>query len=108
MHGDYGGVQDGTEHDAPNCPSLGKPHFSPQGKKFPKDAVRHGERSHARRPRPPMIFNIVVDAVVRATLEVVCGPQKAQHGMGWAAGEHKFIFYADDGRIGGGAHMSTR
>ena len=36
---------------------------------------------------PPMIFNIVVDAVVRAVLVVVCGPQEAQHGMGWATGK---------------------
>ena len=34
----------------------------------------------------PMIFNIVVDAVLRETLEVVCRPQEARHGMGWAAG----------------------
>ena len=46
-----------------------------------------------------MIFNIVVEAVVRAMLEVVCDPQEARHGMGWAAGEHNPIFYADDRRI---------
>ena len=38
-------------------------------------------------PASPIIFNIVVDEVARAVLEVVCGPQEAQHGMGWAAGE---------------------
>ena len=48
-----------------------------------------------------MIFNIVVDAVVRAVLEVVCGPQEAQDNMGWAAGERKLVFYADVGRIAG-------
>ena len=32
-------------------------------------------------PTYHMIFNIVVDAVVRAVLEVVCGPQVGQHGM---------------------------
>ena len=47
----------------------------------------------------PMIFNSVVDAVLRAVLEVVCGPQEARHGMGWAAGEQNLMFYADDGRI---------
>ena len=36
-------------------------------------------------PSSPMIFNIVVDAVLRAVLEVVCGPQEARHRMGWAA-----------------------
>ena len=47
-----------------------------------------------------MIFNIVVDAVVRATLEVVYGPQEAHHGMGWGEGECNLIFYVDYGRIG--------
>ena len=56
-------------------------------------------------PASPMIFNIGVDVVVRATLEVVCGPQEARHGMGWAAGERNLIFYADNGRIGGRYHI---
>ena len=51
-----------------------------------------------------MIFNIVVDAVVRAVLEVVCIPQEAQHGMGWAAGEINLVLCADDGRIAGRYH----
>ena len=37
-------------------------------------------------PASPMIFNIVVDAVVHAVLDEVCSPQEAQHGMGWEAG----------------------
>ena len=37
-------------------------------------------------PESPIIFNIVVDAVVRAVLDVVCGTQEDQHGLGWAAG----------------------
>ena len=48
-----------------------------------------------------MIFNIVVDVTVRAALEVVCRPQEARHRIGWAAGEHKLVFYTDDGRIEG-------
>ena len=52
-----------------------------------------------------MIFNIVVDSVVGATLEVVCSPQEARHGMGWATGERNLIFYAEDGRIGGRDHI---
>ena len=52
-----------------------------------------------------MILNIVVDAVVRAILDVVCGPQKAQNGLVWAAGEQNLIFYADNGRILGREHM---
>ena len=52
-----------------------------------------------------MIFNIVVDMVVRAPLEEVCGPQKAQHGMGWVAGERNLLFFADDRRILGRDHI---
>ena len=51
-----------------------------------------------------MIFNIVVDAVVRSFLDVVCGPQETQHGLGWEAGERNLIFHADDGRIAGRDH----
>ena len=56
-------------------------------------------------PASPMILNIVVDAVVREMLEIVCIPQEARHGMGWAAGECNLIFYADDGRISGRDHI---
>ena len=56
-------------------------------------------------PVSPMIFNIVVEAVVKATLEVVCGPQEARHGMGWSAGKRSLIFYADNGMISGRDHI---
>ena len=56
-------------------------------------------------PASPMIFNIVVDTVMRATLEVVCGPQEARHGMGWAAGKRNLILHVDDRRIGGRYHI---
>ena len=52
-----------------------------------------------------MIFNIAVDTVVRAALEVVCGPQEARHGMGWAAVDCNLIFYADDRIISGRDHI---
>ena len=55
-------------------------------------------------PESPMIFNTVVDAVVWAVLDVVCGPQEAQHGLGWAAWERNMIFYANYGRIAGQDH----
>ena len=42
-----------------------------------------------------------MDAVVRATLQEICGPQEYQHCFGWSAGEHNICFYADDGRIAG-------
>ena len=48
-----------------------------------------------------MVYNILVDVVVRATLELVYGPQEARHGMGWAAGKQNLIFYADNGSIVG-------
>ena len=50
-------------------------------------------------PASQIIFNVVVDAVVWAVLDVVCSPQGAQHGIGWAAGDRNLIFYADDSRI---------
>ena len=56
-------------------------------------------------PASPMIFNTVVDVVVRAVLEVVYGPQEARYGTGWAAGEHNLGFYADDWRISGRDHI---
>ena len=50
-------------------------------------------------PAPPMIFNIVLDVVVRAVLELVCGTQEARHRMGWEAGEQNLVFCVDDKRI---------
>ena len=47
----------------------------------------------------PIILNIVVDTVVRMVIDVVCGTQEEQHGLGWAVGERNMIFYADDNRI---------
>ena len=47
------------------------------------------------------LFNIIADAVVRAILQEICGPQEAQHGFGWSAGEHNIYVYADDGQIAG-------
>ena len=49
----------------------------------------------------PTLFNIIVDAVVRETLQEICGPQEAQHSFGWSSGEQNIFFYADDGRIAG-------
>ena len=47
------------------------------------------------------ILNIIVDAVVRAALQEVCGTQEAQHGFVWAAVEHNICFYEDEVRIAG-------
>ena len=48
-----------------------------------------------------IIFNIIMDTVVRAVLEVVCGTQEARHGMEWAEGELNLVFYAHDRRTAG-------
>ena len=50
-------------------------------------------------PASPMIFNTVVDAVVREFLDAVYGPKEAKHGLVWTAGERNVIFYANDGSI---------
>ena len=55
-------------------------------------------------PASPILFNIVVDALVQAVLDVVFGPQEAQHGMNWASRERNRLFYADDVRISGQDH----
>ena len=52
-----------------------------------------------------MIFNILVDAVVIAVLEIVCGPQEAHYGMGWASGEQNLVLYADGKQIAGRYHI---
>ena len=52
-------------------------------------------------PVSPTLFNIIVNAVVRATLQEICGTQEYQHGFGCSAGEHNICFYSDDGRIAG-------
>ena len=54
-----------------------------------------------RHPVPPTLFNIILDAVVRATLQEICGSQEAQHSFEWSAGDNNKFFYADDGRIEG-------
>ena len=55
-------------------------------------------------PAYPMIFNIVVDVVLRKVIDVVCRYQEAQNGLGWAAGDRNVFFYANDGRIVGRDH----
>ena len=51
------------------------------------------------KPVRPIILNMVFDAVVWDTLLDICGPQEAQHSMGWATGEHYIVVYSDDGLI---------
>ena len=56
-------------------------------------------------PASPTILNIVVDAVVRAVLELVCGPYEARHRMVWASGEQNLAFYVKEWRIAGRDHI---
>ena len=65
--------------------------FPNMGKFLRKD-FRTGRKVTQGEPELSMIFNIVVNAVVWAVLDVVCGPQEAQHGLGWAAGERNLVF----------------
>ena len=53
MHIDSAGIRYGADNGAPNCASLGQPHVIPEGKEVPMDALRHGNRIHAGRPRLP-------------------------------------------------------
>ena len=48
-------------------------------------------------PVSPTVFNILVDTVVRVVLLEVLRPQEVQHMLGWASGEHKIVFYVDNG-----------
>ena len=53
------------------------------------------------KPKLLMIFNVVMDVVVREVLKVVCGPYEAQHRMGLAAVERILVLCVDDGQIVG-------
>ena len=75
--------------------------FVPKAKRFLRAPFGRGTGFTQENPASPMILNIMVDAMVREMLEVVCGPQEVRHGMSWAAGERNLILYADAGRIGG-------
>ena len=55
-------------------------------------------------PASPMIFNIVMGAVVQSVHDVVCISQEGKHGLVRAAGERNLIFYANNGRIVGWDH----
>ena len=52
-------------------------------------------------PVYPTVCKIVINAVIRTLIIEVCGPQEAQHMMGWEVGKHAIVFYTDDGRIKG-------
>ena len=50
-------------------------------------------------PVSHIILNILVDAVVRAVLNLVFSPQEEQHGMVWSAGDINIMLYLDGSRI---------
>ena len=80
---------------------MGRKEGGSKVKEILRTPLHHGERGDTGRPGTPTLFNIIVDAVVRATLQDICRPQEAQHGFGWSAGEHNICFYVDDGQIAG-------
>ena len=49
----------------------------------------------------PKVFIILLNGVVREVLLEVCGPQEAQHVLGWAAVEHNISVYEENSRIAG-------
>ena len=55
-------------------------------------------------PASPMIFIVVVYAVVQAVLGVVCSMQESHNGMVCEARERNLVFYMDDGSIVGRDH----
>ena len=97
-------VWDGTKSGRLFKPYWDRQRIVPKTGKFFGGGFRMGGRLTQGDPTPPMIFNIMVDAVVRAVLDGSCRPQEAQHSFGWAAGDRNVIFYADDGRIAGWDH----
>ena len=82
----------------------GQQRIVPNSGKFPGKDFQTGRGVTQGNTVSPMIFNIVVNAVVRAVLDVLCGPQEEQHGLGWADRDVTLVFYTDDGRIAGRAH----
>ena len=54
--------------------------------KFLRKALGKGRGVTHGNPTSSMIFNVVVDAVVSAVLDVVCRPQESHHGLGWVVG----------------------
>ena len=54
-----------------------------------------------RVPVEPIVFNIVVDAVVRIFLMEFCGLKEAHHGMVWSVGGPNIVFFVDNVHIAG-------
>ena len=73
--------------------------IEPKLGKFLGKAFETGRGVKQGNPASPMIFNISVDAVVRAVIDVVCVPQEAQHRFVWVAGKRNLVFYTEDGSI---------
>ena len=49
----------------------------------------------------PMIELVEMVKTHKTLITITYGPQEAQHGFRWAAGEHNICFYTDDRRIAG-------
>ena len=73
----------------------------PRSRRYYDRPFKMGQGVTQGDPVPPTIFNIVVNAVVRATLWEVYGPWEALHGLGWPAGNQKIVTYVDDDHVAG-------
>ena len=87
------------------APHWGRQHMVPKAGQFLGKAFITGSGVIQGEPTFPMIFNIMVDEVVRDVLEELCGPKESQFCWGWAAEEQNILFYADGGRIVGQDHI---
>ena len=76
MHVYSEGARDGLEEGAPHFPPLGQPNFVPKASRFLGMALGTRIGVTQGNPASPMIFNIVVDTVLRTVLEGVCGTQE--------------------------------
>ena len=83
----------------------GNQHFVPKAGRFLGEASGTGIVCTQGDPASPMIFNIMVDAFLRAALAEVCEPQEAQYGLVWTSGERNLMFYVNYGQIAGRDHI---
>ena len=86
MHGNPTRVWHGTYTTATTTVVLGRKEGGCIVREVLWTPLQHGERSDTGRPVIPALINIVVNAVVRATLQEICGLQEDQHGFGWSVG----------------------
>ena len=80
----------------------------PKAGKFLRKAFGTGRGVTQVNPTSPMIFNVMVDAVERALLDEVFGPQEAQHGLGLTVGGETWCFLPTMEEFRGGTTSGFR